>query len=71
MVTTLVNFRNIEGLSQKELADKLGVTLSFYSKIEIGLRNPSFNFIMKFKSNFPTADINKIFFENKQHEMCT
>ena len=62
MYSSLVDFRNIKGLKQKEMADKLDITLSYYSKIEIGLRSPSYNFIKKFKKIFPEANVDTIFF---------
>ena len=52
----------LKNLSQKDMAALIGVTLSLYSKIELGLRNPSYNFLTKFKAAFPDSDINKIFF---------
>lgn len=47
--------------SQNEMANLLGITLSFYSKIELGLKNPSLNTIKKFKKIFPNADVEKFF----------
>lgn len=61
MNESLVNFRNSSKLTQKEMAQKLGVTLSFYSKVELGIRNPSFNFLVKFKSIFPDSCVDDIF----------
>lgn len=70
MVTSLVDFRNSKKMSQKELADKLGVSQSLYSKIELGFRNPSYNFIAKFKEVFPEQNIDKIFFNLDVHKVC-
>ena len=53
------------GLKQKEMAEKAGTTLSYYSKIELGLRNPSYNFMEKFKANFGDACVDEIFFKKK------
>ena len=64
MKNNLVDFRNSKKLTQKEMAEKAGTTLSYYSKIELGLRNPSYNFLTKFKAAFPDSDINKIFFSD-------
>ena len=47
-MNSLVDFRNLKNLSQKDMAALIGVTLSLYSKIELGLRNPSYNFLTKF-----------------------
>lgn len=63
-MNTLVNFRNLKDLTQKEMATKLGVTLSMYSKIELGLRNPSYNFLVKFKQVFKEVNVDSIFFNN-------
>lgn len=62
MNNSLVNFRNNIGLTQKEMAMKLETTLSYYSKIELGIRNPSYNFLVKFKKKFRTTKIDEIFF---------
>ncbi len=35
--------RNSKGLSQEEIADQMGITLSAYSKIERGLTDPTFS----------------------------
>ncbi|CEN80968.1 DNA-binding protein [[Clostridium] sordellii] len=61
-MNSLVDFRNINNLTQKEMATKLGVTPSMYSKVELGLRNPSYNFLVKFKQTFKDVDIDSIFF---------
>ena len=61
-MNTLVNFRNLNKLTQKQMAERLGITLTLYSKIELGLRNPSYNFLVKFKRAFKEADVDSIFF---------
>ena len=68
---SLFDIRKREGLTQEEFADKLGITLSHYSKIEVGSRNPSYNFLRKFKKAFPNESIDKIFFENYIHRKCS
>ena len=62
MKVNLVDFRNSKKLTQKEMAEKIGTTLSYYSKIELGLRNPSYNFMDKFKAKFVDANMDEIFF---------
>ncbi|MGL6187161.1 MAG: helix-turn-helix transcriptional regulator [Clostridium chrysemydis] len=57
----LQNFRNKKHLSRSEISNKLNVSESYYTKIELGLRNPSYNFIMKFKAEF-NCSIDDIFF---------
>ncbi|MEN8077632.1 helix-turn-helix transcriptional regulator [Clostridioides difficile] len=64
---SLVNFRNSLGLTQQEMAKYIGSTLSHYSKIELGIRNPSYNFLVKFKEKFSDAKIDEIFFNNHTH----
>ncbi|HBI91261.1 MAG TPA: XRE family transcriptional regulator [Terrisporobacter glycolicus] len=63
-MNTLVNFRNLKKMTQKEMATKLGVTLSMYSKLELGLRNPSYKFLVRFKKTFKDVDVDSIFFNN-------
>lgn len=70
MRAKLINFRKDLNYTIDEMASKIGVSSSFYEKIEYGDRNPSFNFITLFKKTFPTADTNYIFFDNELHEKC-
>ena len=58
------------GYTMDEMAEKIGVSSSFYDKIEYGERNPSFNFITLFKQTFPSANTDYIFFDNKLHGKC-
>lgn len=62
MGNELINFRKSEGLSLKEMAAKIGVSNSFYEKIERGERNPSYNFTKAFKVAFPGIKADGIFF---------
>lgn len=63
----LSHFRIKNSFTQKDMADKLGTTLSFYTKVELGVRNPSYNFLIKFKEAFPNESIDDIFFRNEKH----
>lgn len=63
MENSLVNFRITLGLTQQEMAKYIGTTLSYYSKVELGVRNPSYNFLVKFKSKFNNINIDEIFFK--------
>lgn len=47
--------------TQEEMAEKWGITLSFYKQIECGAKNPSIQKIKDFKKAFPTANTDKIF----------
>lgn len=69
-MNSLVDFRVKNRLTQKQMSDKLKVSLTFYSKVETGIRNPSFNFIKKFKDTFPNSNVDEIFFENNIHFKC-
>lgn len=66
----LVEFRIKNNLTQREMAKIIGTTLTYYSKIELGLRSPSYNFIKKFKKAFNEAIVDEIFFKNEIHEVC-
>ena len=61
-IKNLSEFRNSRKLTLDEMAERLNLSKSFYSKVEYGDRNPSFNFIKKFKEVFPDADIDELFF---------
>lgn len=61
-MNTLVDLRNKKKLTQREMAKKIGISLTMYSKIEIGERNPSYNFLVKFKKTFEDIDVDKLFF---------
>ncbi len=53
----LINFRHSKKLTITEMASSLGISKSFYEKIEYGDRFPSYNFQYKFKKIYPDADI--------------
>ncbi|MGB4658910.1 MAG: helix-turn-helix transcriptional regulator [Mobilitalea sp.] len=57
----LINFRKDQNKSAEKMAEIIGVSKSFYEKVEHGDRNSSFNFMKKFKRAFPKADTDKIF----------
>ncbi len=58
----LIEFRKGKKLSSAEMARKIGISNSYYQKIEYGDRSPSFNFLKKFKSVFPDVNTDTIFF---------
>ena len=58
----LKEFRNSNNKTQKEMAEIIGVSESFYKKIETGERGTSYNFISKFREVFPKVNIDEIFF---------
>lgn len=53
--------RQQKNLTQSKMAKILGFTKSHYVKIELGVRNPGFNFLKVLKRNFPEIDMNKVF----------
>ncbi|WP_369524323.1 helix-turn-helix domain-containing protein [Dubosiella newyorkensis] len=64
-----MNFQRFKGctintksnLTQTEMADKLQVSYSYYSKVESGNKKPGFSFLEKLKSKFPEYDLNDFF----------
>lgn len=59
---SLVEFRRIKKLTQARMAMELGVSLSFYQKVEIKTKKPSREFLRKLKDAYPEFDLN-IFFD--------
>lgn len=59
---SLKEIRERERLTQKAMAEKLDVSDSYYQQIEGGFKQPSYNFIKKFKECFPTVS-SEIFFK--------
>lgn len=57
----LKRVREEQGVTQTEMAKKIKVSISDYTKIEGGYKNPSFNFIQKVKNAFPEVDANEFF----------
>ena len=66
----LKSFREKQGLTHGEMAEKLGISKSMYEKVEYGDRGASVQFIKKFKKAFPHIDIN-IFFTDELHVRCS
>ncbi len=48
----LKSFREKQGLNQQEMADKLGISKSYYVAIELGNSEPSFRVAEALYSNF-------------------
>lgn len=70
MNEVLKEFRTSKMMSIKVMAKEIGVSKSYYEKIEYGERQPSYNFILKFVNRFPDANTDMIFFDLKSHDMC-
>lgn len=58
----LKEFRDNLGLTQNQMAEEIGVSKSYYSKVESGFQKPSFEFLRKLKSRFSDVDIDEMFF---------
>ena len=69
-MNNLIEFRVSLNKSTTEMAAIIGVSKSYYEKIEYEDRNPSYNFITKFKAAFPKADVDYIFFAEEPHVEC-
>ncbi|MBO3446380.1 helix-turn-helix transcriptional regulator [Clostridium sp. CCUG 7971] len=57
----LIDFRISLKLTQREMANEIGVSKSYYQKVEGSFKKPGRGFIEKFKETFPNKDIG-IFF---------
>ena len=62
----LKKFRMSMNFTILEMSNEIGVSKSFYEKIESGIRKPSRNFIEMLKKRFPQFDTN-IFFIHRIH----
>lgn len=49
-------FRIMQGLTQEEMAEKLGVTRVFYSNVENGKNSTSYKFLKKLQKTFDLSD---------------
>lgn len=58
----LKQLRRENNLSQKEMAEVIGVSLSMYEKVERGNIKASRNFMEALKNTYPHIDIDFIFF---------
>ena len=65
MRINLLCFRKSLGLNQSEMAEKLNMQVSQYSRVETGKTNPSFKTLEKFKEVFPEVTNVYELFENK------
>lgn len=54
-------YRMKQGLTQKEMATKLGISKSNYVSIELGLTDPSFKFLQRFSEVFNYSDVWDLF----------
>lgn len=61
----LKKFREGKSMTQRQMASKIGVSLSYYRKIEQGYYEPSYQFLRNVKETFPNVSIDKLFFGKK------
>lgn len=62
---TLKEFRKKKGFNQKQMAKEIGVSASYYCKVESNFQNPSYEFMVKLKKRFPDVIIDEVFFWKK------
>ena len=60
----LREFRVSKKLTKQEISNELGVSASYYEKVEYAQRNPSYSFVQKFKNRYPDVDTDSLFFSN-------
>ena len=58
----LREFRESLHLSQKNMAKRIGVSPSYYYKVESGYQNPSYEFLAQFKRRCPNVSVDDLFF---------
>lgn len=66
---TLRELRDSLNYSQEGMARDLGVSLSYYEKIERGNRIASANFIRKVKIKHPNHSVDEMFFTPENYEL--
>ena len=65
----LILFRKERNLSASDMAEKVGISESYYEKNEYGDRSQSYNVLIKIKRAFRESDIEKIFL-SQNHTLC-
>lgn len=65
-LTTLKLFRRKWELTQRQMADRIGVSYSLYEKVERGKMRLGKWFVRGFKEAFPHADVKKILFPDER-----
>lgn len=63
MSNNIIKFRNLNNWTQKEVAQKIGITTSYLGMLEVGIRSPSLKIAYKIAQLF-NVSIEEIFFEN-------
>jgi DNA-binding XRE family transcriptional regulator len=60
----LKSFRELNRLTQKDMAATIGVSLSMYEKVERGYIKASRGFMEKTKHQYPHVNVDYIFFND-------
>ncbi|MEE0451945.1 helix-turn-helix domain-containing protein [Peptacetobacter sp.] len=63
-------FRTSLNMRQKDIANKLGVSVTLYNQVETGKINPTYNFLEKLAKAFPDININKLLFDLNIFKLC-
>ena len=58
----LKEFRRNKGFTIKDMCRKIGVSKSYYEKVEYGIREAGKGFIKKFQQAFPEDNVLNMFF---------
>lgn len=69
MRKALITQRKAKEFTQREMAEKLGISLSFYIKIEHGKRNPGLELAQKIAESLDST-VDELFFDHKRHSEC-
>lgn len=62
MENSLKIFRQTKNMKQNEFAKIIGVSPSYYYKVESGQRKPSYEFMRKIKKAYPEICVDEMFF---------
>lgn len=65
----LVEKRKSKKFTQRKMAEKLGISLSFYIKIEQDKRNPGLELAQKI-AELLDSTVDELFFHHKRHAEC-
>lgn len=66
----LRRFRKSLNLTQEAMANRLGITVSMYEKVEGGRAGASAAFMRRIKNEFPNANIDEIFFAANSNDVA-
>ena len=66
----LKELRKSHGLTRSAMAEKIGLTLSMYEKVESGRYNASAGFMRRLKEAFPEISIDEIFFARNSNNIA-